>query len=336
MNNPICLAYLPDDHKPCGHYLKQGLCDHPSFFRCIEFIRVHEPILSYSSMQSFMCHRKFYYSYILGIEPLDKAMPLKLGSLASLILDQVHSKTLNLEKVKVRSLMKWDNKEGNQDNFDTYDYRVEALISVLQAYVDLGKHNEKGKTQCEFRYFEPEMPQIHGFIDMLGYEENIGFEFKYTSNPDAYSKFTLEDQLSTYFLAHPTVQRFTVRTILNPVGTLKLGKNEQVEVFAQRVYMDALARPKHYFHDQSYWRNEFDLDEHRAKIKSIAMDIVALINRGKGQIYAFRKVNTPHTCYLMSNKNTGPSPCEFLSCCSTGVISETLYKRRKNRENVIE
>ncbi len=327
--DPICPAYLKAEGKPCEHYQKVGLCNHPMFFRCIEFCRRHEPILSYSSMQDFICPRKFYLSYIKGYEEIEKPLPMRLGLACSKTLDQLHSDEKNIEKVDVRTLFQWN---GPLDEDGFYDFRVEALISVMQAYVELGKHMNKGKTQAEFRYQEPEMPKIHGFIDLLQYQDNIGWEFKYTQRPEAYKKFTLQDQLSTYFLAHQKVQQFTVRTILNPIGTLRLGKNEKVEVFRERVYADVLARPKHYFEDRSYWRNEFDLDQHKEKIKQIARDIMRYIEEGSGQMINFRQVNTPYTCFLQSEYGAA-GPCEFLTVCETGIISETVYKRRGGKKN---
>jgi len=332
MKSPICIAYLSDPDKPCYHYINPGLCAHPLLFRCIEFIRVKEPTLSYSSMQTFICPRKFWLGHIGGYEAVEKPMPMRLGGLASDILDQLHSKIPLVDNATIGDLVVgFSGKNGfTLDDEGFYPFQVEALHSVFRAYINLNKHAEKGTTQAKFSWHEDGYPEVIGFIDMLNYQDYIGWEFKYTQKDDAYTKFTLQDQLSTYFLAHPKVQRFTVRTILNPVGTIKLSKNEKIDIYRDRVYQDALARPRHYFKDQSYFRNEFDLEQHKAKIRGIADDILRYIEKGQGDMNAFYQKNTPYTCFLQSGN--GPAGhCEFLKACETGVISETLYKRREGK-----
>lgn len=331
---PICLGYSKDDTLTacygCSWYLPKGLCKHPSFFRCIEFIRSNEPSLSYSSMQTFICPRKFWFHYIVGYEAIEKPLPMRLGGLCSKVLDKLHSKKLNLGKVKISDLIFEELKEWGVDVNGYYPYQVEALLSVLQAYVDMDKHAEKGSTQQHFTWREEGLPEVNGYCDNIQYEGYIGWEYKYTQKPDAYTRFTLQDQLSTYFLGFPKIQRFTVRTFLNPIGTIKLSKNESISIYRDRVFQDVLVRPRHYFQDQSYFRSEFDLEAHKIKLRCIANDILRYIEFGGGHMLSFRQVNTPYTCFLQSEAGS-PSPCEYLPICETGVISETLFKRRAGK-----
>jgi hypothetical protein len=293
-------------------------------------MRANQPRLSYSAMQSFICPRKFYLGRIAGYESVDKPLPMRLGGMVSDILDELHSANLDLGKVNIKEkytltmyLEKW---RWGFDEAGALPHQVEAVFSVLQGYVDLGYHAIKGKTQAKFSWKQEGYPQVDGYIDMLQYDDYIGWEFKYTQKDEAYTKFTLQDQLTTYFLAHPKVERFTVRTILNPSGTIKLGKNELIDVYRDRVYQDVLARPRHYFKDRSYWRNEFDYVAFKAKIRGIANDILSYLEIGKGDMNAFYQKNTPYTCYLQGEAGP-PGPCEFLNICDSGVISETLYRR---------
>src|SRR3972149_1735275 len=60
---------LDDGIKPCAHYIQGGFCTLDQHYLCIEYLRRNAPSLSYSSMKEFIsCHRKFWWSHIVGLQ----------------------------------------------------------------------------------------------------------------------------------------------------------------------------------------------------------------------------------------------------------------------------
>ncbi len=321
MSEIICEAHIPSLSTPCAHYMAGGLCDHPTLFRCIEYQRRHEMSVSYSMMRDFcQCKRRYYWRYQQGMEVIEKAIPLRRGSIVSVIVDKLHSVTLDSKAVSefIEALLT----PLKDDEGMLYPW-LHAIWGVMQAYHDTGKDAEKGQTQKEFRYHEPDLPEIHGFMDFMPDVPNtVAYEFKYTEKPDAYTKFTLQDQLTTYFLANPDLQRFTCRTITTPY--LRMGKNESGATYRERVYDDATKRKDHYYIDRHYWRSEFDLDAHRAKIKCIVADINRYLDLGGG-IEQFYQTIHPATCFM-------PQPCDYLSICENGIVSDQIYRQKPKED----
>jgi len=274
------------------------------------------PEISYSSMSDgARCWRAFYYSYISGLQLIEPSWPIKQGKYADECLGLLHNKDKN--NVIIFNVFK---NERNEEGELPAQY--EAMFALFEAYIKLDKHLLKGIPQYEFKWQEEDYPRIHGYIDLMQYDDSeggrIAWEFKYTGRPDAYDHFSLQEQLSTYFIGVPFLQRITVRCIQVP--QLRMGKNESNQDFHQRVYNDVLARPKHYFMDTSYWRSEFDLEQTKFRAKMVAQHAQELVRMGDVKYFI---QNIGPSCVM-------PQPCFYLPICeSHGVISDTLYKTRE-------
>jgi len=315
---PICEGFRPGDGKPCVNSVdsKGDFCDLPSMFRCIEYIRRKEIRLSYSSCRDFTtCKRKFWWSYIAGIEPIDLPLPMMLGRILSDHLDLIHNKYPSTD------FPVYDWSQHKKDDDGNMWPQFHALRGLIKGYIE--KYGEmKGDTQFHFDWVEDGYPRLHGFID-LKYLKTMDYEFKYTSRQEAYTKFAVQDQLGTYFLGDKEAERITVRAILMP--QLRQGKNESPLEYEERVYQDFLARPKFYVKDMNYWREEFNYFELKTKVQMIANDIIRYLELGG--IEAFYQSNGPSTCY---GDTTGKatSNCAYLDICVNGVVSEQIYRKR--------
>ena len=321
---PICEGYKKGTDSYCLNNVegsKDELCSLDTMFRCVEYIRLYEPTLSYSSIKNLYCWRKFYWSYIVGIQRIEKPWPMMLGSLADQYLNIIHGNlkpTINISSYK--------------NDSDEYPANIEALRNLFKAYKE--KFGEmKGQSQVSNVWWEPGYPKLKCIIDLitnLKTEEGnktIGYEFKYTSRPEIFgSRLTVEDQFSAEFLTNPQLQRITLRAIQVP--QLRQGKNESISDYGKRVYGDFMSRPFYYINDKSFWRSEFNLDEFKAKLRMIASELKQKIEDSGGSAYSFRKVSGPATCFS-DHTGKATSVCEFLEICTSGVVSEKLYTQRE-------
>lgn len=315
---PICEGFLKGEDKPCVHSVGEDnqFCDLPIVFRCTEFIRRLEPTLSYSTIRDSFCKRKLWLSYVAGYQLKIKPLPMRLGILASDFLNYYHDRE---EKSSFPSLSQFENEEG------VLPSQIAAMVGLFRGYTAKKFDTMKGTVQPYFKWREDGYPIIHGYGDLAIYEGKIGYEFKYTKRPDAYStKFIVQDQIATQFLGMPSIERITLRAIHVP--DLRLAKNESIEEYTQRVMQDFISRPLHYIHDISFWRSEFNYDELREKYKMISQEILRYIEMG-GMKYFFQS-NGPNTCF---GDTTGMAVnnCEYLDVCTSGVVSEQIYKKRE-------
>ena len=322
---PICEGFLEDSNRPCAHSVENNhqFCELDSMSRCTEWIRRFEPQLSYSTIRNSFCKRKLWWSYICGIELIEKPLPMKLGEIAGWFLDQCHNVNADWNPSGPEKMNNLRNNEGE------LPIQIESMIGLFMGYHDKEFDSFKGKTQSYFKWREDGFPIVSGYLDLENHQEKIAYEFKYTTRPDAYSnKFIIQDQITTYFLGKPHLERITLRAIQVP--QLRLAKNETHEDYRERVRQDFIARPLYYIHDTNYWRSEFNYDELREKYRMIAQEIQKCIEMG-GQKY-FYQSNGPSTCF---GETTGMavSNCEYLSICESGVVSEQLYKKREVKLN---
>jgi len=276
-------------------------------------------MLSYSQIQSWTrCKRKWYLAQIVGLEPVELAGPLKRGGIASDVLDLVHTGDANpLAPIKKAYSIE-------RESEDKVERDLAALEGVFTWYIGSEYAEMKGRTQYHWEWKEPDYPRLQGYLDLMyPNEDSIAYEFKYTGNPDNYSRFTLQDQLSAYFLGVPTLQRITLRAIQTP--TLKPTKGESQNQYIERVLIDCKRQPKKYVTDTHYWRSEFDLEAYREKARWVAKEIVEACDRGeKG-------------CYQNLNACYAPGQCEFLKVCEGGgAVSETLYRYKEKKEGNME
>jgi hypothetical protein len=316
----ICRHYRQTHSKPCNYFMQGGLCKLDWMFRCIEYQRRIEVKLSFSSFSAYVhCNRSFWYSKICGLEPKVAPTPVLLGKYASIILKELHSAGDRFQFSPlqfVKQFMKQDNEVSDEETPDeNLNSSLIAMAALFDAYVELKRSAEKGKTEYYFELKEPDCPSIHGFIDCLVDYMNYAFEFKYTKNPNYYHKFNVENQLMTYFLGVPSLQRITVRAIHSP--ELKKNRKESLEDYYSRVKFDVQARPGYYFKDTNYFRTEFDLEAFKEKLKRIAEEISHKLDYGIDGFY-----QNPFACF-------SPSKCVYYSICDSGVISADIYRKKE-------
>ncbi len=309
----LCVHNIDPDKDPTGEF-----CSLPEMFKCLWFYQRFEPTLSHSSLKNIYCWRKFWWSHMVGLSLIEKPMPMVCGSIASAYLDHFHSRSPLSFKF---DFSPYRNVDGNMHG-DIY-----KVIATMRGYSLVpGMVDMKGKVQHHCKWWEPGYPKLQGYMDLLQYEDHIGYEFKYTSRPEIFGqKLAVESQFCAYFLMNPELQRITLRAIQVP--NLRQGKNELMKDFAARVTHDVISKPKQYIIDRSYWRNEFNFDEYKEKLQKVMKDMRSRIEEGGG-LGSWYKVDGPNTCY---GDHTGlkASPCEFLSICTNGVVSEMLYKQRE-------
>lgn len=73
-----CLGYNGKDSRTesCSKFIPGGLCSLDTLFRCTEWLKEHEPTLSYSSIRLFShCRRAFWYDWVTGLEAKEKRSP---------------------------------------------------------------------------------------------------------------------------------------------------------------------------------------------------------------------------------------------------------------------
>jgi hypothetical protein len=314
-----CLGYDPSK-KPCAKFLEGGFCTLPSIFRCTEYVKIHEPTLSYSSIRLFShCKRAFWYDWVMGLESMEKSLPLLMGTIASEVMAHLHSGITPLGHVRIIANMA---KNYIQDGERVVAWPY-AMIGFFNGYVALGYHTMRCRSEVNFTWSEPNYPKITGRIDRIPYPDHttesispdtIAYEDKYSQRPEWYEIYTLKDQLTTYFLGVNTLQRITARIMVHP--DLRLGKNESPSDYAKRVEADVVARPKHYIRDLNFWRTEFDYKAYKWKMRMIANEIVGLMKYGFDAFY-----QDAQACFS--------PPCQFKPICSSNdVISDTLYKKK--------
>jgi len=313
---------------PCSHYINGGYCTLANHFRCLEYVIHHEPPLSYSAIDTYTsCHRKFYWNWLVGLEPVEKSWAVQLGSHAATILGWLHNSTIESPKAVemyndyIESLIKETTDPESEDRqYGHVD--IWKMKAMFDAYVKLDLHTLRGITEYEFRWNEPGYPRVHGFIDLVQlvtHEEHFGYEFKWTGNPDSYSKFMMEDQCSAYFIGDPKINRITNRLFVTPdmrqKKTTKKQVGESILDFYQRMYDDILnLNLQRYFIDRTYWRSEFYLEAYKVKAARTASEIMRYIDEGGIAPFYQNKKNclSPFRCdYLLVCENNIERPWEM-------------------------
>ncbi len=295
------------DTKQCMYYLNGGMCSKDGRFRCEEYIKQKEPVLSYSGVNSFMkCPRKYYWSSMRGLKVKEHLMgdPLKIGlTVDGYITGGMSPSNLSdsVAMAKINAMC------------DACAILIDPLNNIWPHY----------SGQRELLWQEDDYPSVLCKID-LEKKDGTGFvELKCSSRPDFYTNpFYIHDQCGTYFLANPKYQTCEVWVIRVPA--LRLGKNEDIEGFKERCYNDMVAKPEWYFNEydganktfgSTFYRNEFELDEIKKRIKHMGERIVRAVK--EDYWYQDRQ-----QCML-------PGKCDYMSVCDTGGVSEDLYEWRK-------
>jgi hypothetical protein len=297
------------------------MCKLSQNFICIEYAKRHGiPIsngearvekskyISYSQLVTWTaCKKRWKLSR--EWELIEKPIRMMMGDVASQCFDAIH--TGGDWKPIIHAIVDGLNIQNEED-----DYKLQELIALyqlLQWYSQSAYGEMRGLAQKEANLDLGSGWTLTGRLDLL--MGTMAYEFKYTSRPEGYSKWVLEDQLSTYFLLLKDLQRITVRLVTVP--SLKLSRKESIDSYAQRIYADVKNRPGHYIRDVNYWRNEFNLDYHLARLQKVVIEIDLETE--------FYPTSNRTACFM-------PSSCEFLSVCESGGISEEIYKKRISNE----
>ncbi len=322
INMSICKHLTSEIKKPCDYYLKPGMCSRQDMFRCVEYIKKYESnfSISYSALKDFdKCPRAYYYRNIAGQQLIIQSNPLKIGKLVDSILS---GKSKEVEQVKGLFV--------HSDIEDNPMWLAKAM-SIVNSIKELGydKQLEGYEKQREFNVniqnnsnTDTDNTQInlHGFIDFAGTDHFC--ELKCSGNPDNYlDSFTIEDQVSTYFLSNPNYNYVNMLVIRVPDIKLAKGKMFEYKDYYTKCYDDILRRPSYYFVGKNdtwgvrFYRTEFDLEALKTQIRWICGEIKRCVNSD----------------YWMQRKSSCFSPfrCDYLDICKTGVISPDRYEKRK-------
>lgn len=304
---------------PCTYWQKDSkTCANSKMFRCPEYIKemgMGEDPLSHSSIQNYVsCRRKFYYSFFLGLKLKKEGMPLYVGSICHETMALLHRGTVYPD-IRTLFIQKYTPNDAYEDQ--EMSNSVVAASALMQVYEESGLNKPKGHTEVQFLL---EDPPLIGYVDMV--DGDMGFEWKIASNADYYNKFSMEEQLCTYFSGLPDIGKMVVRVLVKP--KLRRTAKESSEEYEERCKDDIRRKPGHYFNEETYYRNEFDVAGCIRKIKYIHSEIIRLLNSDDTIMESF---------YQNKGACWSPWACDYLSICQHhGVISEDLYTTRNKDE----
>lgn len=306
---------------PCRYYIKDQYCSLPDQFLCLEARQRKAPRISYSELRTYcQCYYRWYLSYVNGLELINPPIRLLAGKIMSDCLDCIMS--TNPSKSGQEIINSYESYKDEDDEFPRELLMIQAWCKAME---NMEWTKEKGNTQYEFKWQDLEYPQIHGFLDWIRFnadgDPSYGREFKYSTH-DNWSKFQVYNQLGTYFIPFPTLQR--IELIVLKVPTLKWmrkGKNEEsAEEFSERVYKDIIHNQKSYVFKTNYWRSEFNLESIKGRYRTITREMYDRMKVGKD---AFWQTDNRIVCFS----------CDYLQICENdGLVSEQLYRKRERKD----
>ena len=312
-----CKLHVPEENSPCKFYIKQepgiaGLCDaEPTMFRCTEALKKLSPTITQSAIKTFaQCPYKYYLNYIKGVSRRDEHLP---------------------EPIKMGAV--WDAYLGGKDTVELMDrYQISditqaKLLTMMNVFEELKLTPEPGyDTQGKVEWLAGGNVTVTGFTDRT-YSDHIE-EDKFTARPDFY--FTLGNislQVGTYFLGVPSAEYVDMK--VTRVPGLRLGKEEDIAGYMDRLYKDICKRPSYYFpglnkakktYGKRFYRNEFPLDIIKKRFEDVIKDMRFHIDNNLWY-------RNELSCHV-------PSQCMYLDIKNTGVISNTLYKVADKLEEI--
>lgn len=330
-----CDRIVPSASKPCVYYIPgesgfAGFCSLPNQFRCIEAIKAKAPRLSHSSINTWLrCRRRWYIEQIKGIVRRETMMSssLKMGTIWDRIKQDAFARG------------SWDVYEGLEIIHDMADalaldekdgLKLRALVRALGT---LEYSPEKCATNVKATYYynKPLAEMfVSGKLDAVPLDNKPYFyEVKLSSRPDWYTEITnIESQVATYFLFDERFD-FVVMDITR-IPDLRQTKNKTDESdfgYEERTYDDILKRPSHYFigwnKDKRRWgkpfyRREFDLEDVAKRYRVVAGEI--------------KQAFIDDACYANPTACLTPFECDYKPICSTGGVSEILFRERTKDE----
>lgn len=326
----------PSASKPCVHYIPgesgfAGFCQLPNQFRCIESIKAKAPRLSHSSVNTWLrCRRRWYIEYIKGITRREtmQSVALKMGTIWDKVKQDAFARGswdvyegLDIVKEMVPRLA-LDEKDG---------LKLRALIRAL-GILEYVPERCDVNVKATFYHNKPLAEMfVSGKLDAvpLG-DKPYYYEVKMSSRPDWYTEITnIESQVATYFLFDDRFD-FVVMDITRvpDLRTPKGAKSGESEFgFEERTYDDILKRPSYYFigwdkvkrrWGKPFYRREFDLDDVARRYRVISKEI--------------QQAFIDDACYANPTACLTPFECDYKPICSTGGISEILFRERTKEE----
>jgi len=261
------------------------------------------------------CPRKYWLGTIKGIQIIKVPVRMLAGRVMSECLDAVHDTD---GKVKYQDVVRGYYVKYADPEADPGRVILPELCKVegfMRAYSNSHLAEDKGITQYEFKWIDPEYPIVHGYLDMardVDGNGGYGYEFKYSTH-DNWGQFVVRGQLGTYFLG-TKLERIVLRILKVPA--IKPKRGETTEEFTDRVHQEVAGALKSYVVDTNYWRSEFDLDSIKNKYKIIAEEIYGRLDGGEEQFY-------------QTENQSVHFGCEYLAICESGVVSDQLYTKRE-------
>lgn len=307
--------YRDKEVLPCKYYIKDQYCSLPHQFLCLEARKRKAPRISHSEEQTYcQCYYKWWLAYAKGIERINPPIRLLAGKIMSECLDQILASKPQSTYQKV--LSKYQAEDDEEKNRELL--MISAWCGAISA---MPIAEEKGSCQYEFKWQDIEYPIIHGFLDWMRLDgdgkPSYAKEFKYSTN-EGWSKFQVYNQLSTYFIPFPELQR--IELVVLKVPTLKWirkGKNEEsAEEFEEKIFKDITHNKMSYLFKTNFWRSEFDLDKVKERYRVVCKEMYDRMEKGES---AFWQTDNRGVCF----------GCDYLQICENdGIMSDQLYKKK--------
>ena len=362
-----CKSMVPTTDSPCTHYIpvangSAGLCKVPTKFRCTQAIKELAMRLSHSTIQDYMkCKRLYWLKHVNGVvmkeENISSAM--KAGSLMDLVWEMVYNEAI-FDRDKVATIKSVEGKDVHVYEKDTlshchrdiingYIYDVNVPATVVSKVWGIYRAYKEYITPCldgfvgTQKHFELHLRQkdikdvlIHGYYDVL-FEDHFE-EYKFTGQPEDYSRpIQIGSQVGTYFLANPALEYVDMMIVHSPQLKLlrankKRADDETDSEYEERIYLDAVSRPSHYFKGfnrktgtfgRRFYRSEFDLREIERRYIQIAIEI-----KRRTEENAWYKED-----YF--NCSSFNSSCEYMPVCESDDgsgrvnVSEEIFEIRE-------
>lgn len=212
------------------------------------------------------------------------------------------------------------------DEYDLADGTVGRLYALIKASRTIGiAVNRDGLVACQSSF-----ELVAGNVTVTGivgraYTDHF-VEAKLSGRPDFHHRIhNITSQVATYFLSDERYEYCIIEAVRLPQLRTGYGKysSEDPTTYMERLHGDILSRPSSYFSGfnrddrtfgKRFWRNEFPLDQIREDYEKINRDIQRAIEED-----AFYPNYS--ACHV-------PSSCFYLPVCETGVVSDTIYRRK--------
>jgi hypothetical protein len=211
------------------------------------------------------------------------------------------------ERIKVADIKK----QLHSLNLEDVPLEIVKAEAIVNAMPELDLGISAGVPQHEITKFYDGFT-IKSITDL--HTDYGDYDWKYTTRPDSYDKWTTDDQGCMYMMQNGTGK---ITFLCIRVPQLKLNKDETTDSYYERLLADIKRRPKFYFEKKSYYKNEYDYDYNMRELKVITAEIKGLIDK-------------PMEYWYMDKSSWwNPWRCDMYEICTTGVVSESIYKRRE-------